>query len=330
MIDFIMHKSLGNNIKTCFKLSKLLYSAIFFFIFSAFFLTCTVRFVSWKVLGFDFAITAVKSSNTNMRRSTFHDFAITAIKSSKTNMRGSTFHDVIVVKKHKLLMVAIPKSGCTSLKMLLRRMSGKDDYMSMKDVHSYEKSGLDVWNDCSKSEKHEILNSPEWTRAVFVRNPKERLLSAFLNKVRDTSFAARRCCKQSSFRACQSFMEISFTNFFEIARLCDERHWANQASIIGTNILKKINFVGHLETIQNDTKRLLTKMKLYEKYGKDGWGKFRNQSIFSYKGNGQHHSTSAKEYLKEYYTPKLEKEVERYYEEDYKTKILGIDNIRIF
>jgi hypothetical protein len=44
----------------------------------------------------------------------------------------------------------------------------------------------------------EMMNSPEWTKAVFLREPKERVLSAFLNKfVDDSSYFRNKCCREN-------------------------------------------------------------------------------------------------------------------------------------
>jgi hypothetical protein len=44
----------------------------------------------------------------------------------------------------------------------------------------------------------EMMNSQEWTRAVFVREIKERILSAFMNKfVQDRSYFKNKRCHET-------------------------------------------------------------------------------------------------------------------------------------
>ena len=45
--------------------------------------------------------------------------------------------------------------------------------------HNAILSGLKVLTDYSLEEANGMLTSEEWTRAMFVRDPKERALSAF-------------------------------------------------------------------------------------------------------------------------------------------------------
>lgn len=39
-----------------------------------------------------------------------------------------------------------------------------------------------------ESQVNEMMNSPDWMRAIFVRNPHERMLSAYLDKGCNVSF----------------------------------------------------------------------------------------------------------------------------------------------
>ena len=85
----------------------------------------------------------------------------------------------------------------------------------------------------------------------------------------------------------------------------DEKYW------------KYINFVGHLETAENDTKRLLQKMGAWEKYGKSGWGQHGNTSIFENPADAGGHATWSRWSVWKWYTQALEKKVEAFYEDDY-------------
>ena len=59
-------------------------------------------------------------------------------------------------------------------KQLLRRMTGHDDYWRHGHGIPHNKflSGLKVLTDYSLEEANEMITSDEWTRAMFVRDPK--------------------------------------------------------------------------------------------------------------------------------------------------------------
>ena len=57
---------------------------------------------------------------------------------------------------------------------------------------NFEKENLE----CIDKREQFMMNSKEWTKAVFVREPKERILSAFINKFVDDGFKYYniKCC----------------------------------------------------------------------------------------------------------------------------------------
>lgn len=82
----------------------------------------------------------------------------------------------IVVQSHKLVFFSIPKAGCTTFKQLLRRMMGFRDWKSQNGrtfmPHNPQYNGLRYLYDFSLEEANEIMTSPNYTRAIFVRDPK--------------------------------------------------------------------------------------------------------------------------------------------------------------
>ena len=77
--------------------------------------------------------------------------------------------------------------------------SNEDGMMSLVEhlnsIHDPAKNGLTYLTDYSLEEAQLMLNSEEWTRAVFVREPKERILSAYLDKFRLVpEFFDAACC----------------------------------------------------------------------------------------------------------------------------------------
>jgi hypothetical protein len=105
----------------------------------------------------------------------------------------------IVLEDYKLIFFTIPKTGCTVFKQLFRRMMGYQDWPMDKDPnypHNPQFNGLKYLYHYSSKRAAEILTSPDWTRAIFVRDPKDRLLSAYLDKALhgNGTFIKRKCC----------------------------------------------------------------------------------------------------------------------------------------
>ena len=89
----------------------------------------------------------------------------------------------IVIEEYKLLFFTVEKIGSTVLKQLMRRMMHYENYDEHSGTgipHMWPKNGLKYIHQYTLEEANEMMTSPKWTRAMFVRDPKERSLSAFL------------------------------------------------------------------------------------------------------------------------------------------------------
>ena len=89
-------------------------------------------------------------------------------------------HHVYISPENKLLITTIPKVACTEFMKLMIRMSGARNWRM--DPHFRPKNP--VLSRLKPPEASAILNDRSWTKAVFFRDPAERLLSAYLDKVR--------------------------------------------------------------------------------------------------------------------------------------------------
>jgi hypothetical protein len=224
----------------------------------------------------------------------------------------------VVVESHKLVFFTVPKVGCTVWKQLFRRMMGFQNWKSMLP-HDPETNGLVYLSDYNTSRATEMMNDPTWTKALFIRDPKERLLSAYIDKAtRDQGKElANICCQDGS---CLSEVQ-HFSDFvkFSITTCKDNPHWLPQTERIDRKFLKQIQVIGHIETAELDAKRLLRRIGAWKEFGKTHWG--GEGKIFHSK-NTVPHATSANALdswsrLSRYYTPALEALVENIYKEDY-------------
>lgn len=160
-----------------------------------------------------------------------------------------------------------------------------------------------------------MMTSPDWTRAIFVRDPKERFLSAFMDKaLQYPQFIRSKCCKET--KDCDKGVKMPL-GFLNLIQTCHNDHWSQQHYRVEQKFWPYINFVGNFETQQQDAKRLLQQIGAWDVYGKSGWGKSGDLEIFQKATNTQKHVTNSKSKASQWFTPELERMVETYYEVDY-------------
>lgn len=105
----------------------------------------------------------------------------------------------VVVEEYKLIFFTVPKTGCTVFKQLFRRMMGYQDWPNDRQPdmpHNPQVNGLKYLAQFPMRTVKHMLTSPDWTRAIFVRDPKERVLSSYLDKAlhENGTHVKRKCC----------------------------------------------------------------------------------------------------------------------------------------
>jgi Sulfotransferase family len=254
--------------------------------------------------------------------------------------------DPIVLASHKLLFFDVPKIGSTEWKKLFRRMMGLSDWYE-KEPHNPKTNGLQFLRDYSDEEKEDMMSSPLWTRAIFVRDPMERLLSAFLNKGFNGHIYYKCCGRGENLlfptehmssnptwkKQCEILFEkgrkvhndmtpedFPFENFVEaFMTQCGDPHWKPQSKRIHQQNWAFINFVGEFEHLADDAQCLLEKIGAWEEFGASGWGPDRT-SAFLQKNNADHATgtSSKKKDLSAFFTSRETWEkVMEYLDQDY-------------
>jgi len=240
----------------------------------------------------------------------------------------------IVVLSRKLLFWTTPKVACTVFKKLFRRMEGYADWDVENNElpHNPYKNGLNYLYHFKPAEADAMLTDPSWTRAIFVREPRERLLSAYLDKVvgNHSYYVRKHCCSIPSMAPvldCNLFRTnappsiqlknpaVSFAEFLtKVYKDCMDPHWRPQAKRMPQKYWDKaINFVGHLDNdhFHNDAQRLLAQVGAWEEFG----------DMFN--DNLAKHATSAKHNIQHYFTPELEQTVKEIHRVDYSHPLMG-------
>lgn len=251
----------------------------------------------------------------------------------------------IVIRQYKFVFFAIPKVASTEWKLLFRRLEGQAEWnttgLVIEHVHDPMINNLTTIDKIPLDEAQHILTSSEWTRAVILREPKERVLSAFLNKfVSDQTFFRERCCNlrhhNVSKKECRSRQEnTDFSYFLNRTVDCPDEHWNPQYSMIDAKWWDTINFVGYMDNVSEDAKELLQSItsiddgtSAWEKYGKTGWG--RNGTDAFMRRDTAHHATNAHSKLRSYYTRKDEKLVEKFWSGEWNHSAYHFPRIHLF
>ena len=261
-------------------------------------------------------------------------------------------NEPIVIESHKLLFFTVPKNACSTFKQLFRRMMGHGDWLE-GNPHNPEDNGLKYLGHYSKDQQKEFMTSPEWTRAIFVRDPLERALSAYMDKGLKTGpkewqpvvtghHMKHKCCQQLEnlkIPECRKFPMIPFENDLteenfpfdsfvtSFMAQCDDPHWRPQHLRMRRGNWKWINFVGHFENKQKDTRRLLEVIGAYDEFGATGWGRKRidsNATLSIFEKNLANHKTGSGDKMKEYYSTKTERLVLQHYRLDYNSEVFNL------
>jgi Sulfotransferase family len=241
----------------------------------------------------------------------------------------------VVLEQYKLVFFTTPKIGCTTWKQLFRRMMGTQNWK----VEEYRKmlpwnpqlNGLKYLYDYDRETASAMMTDPQWTRAIFVRDPKERFLSAYLDKGKaNPTYMQQQCCAYTG--KCVAQAKESLAGFLQVAYYCDDSHWRPQHVRMEAKYWPYINYVGRMETLSDDAESLLKRVGAWDDYGSNGWGPHGNQSVFSARpgGSGSIHATHARKQLQTYLTPELEAAIDEYYADDYFNPVLNFSRINVF
>jgi len=189
------------------------------------------------------------------------------------------FDRTLLFPAGKLAFCGIPKVGYSSWIQFLRFTIGAKDYQSIP--HNKADGKLLHFDRIPPKSQRHILQSDEWTKAVFLRDPAERFLSAYLDKIQN---------KKKSWRNIKSTtpMNITFADFVDYVgegnvtcqenmtessqmgmTWCMDPHWRPQAWSCGLwELLPHFDFVGSIDSADRAARSLLEKVGMWDSYGK--------------------------------------------------------------
>tara|TARA_B110000008_G_scaffold26052_2_gene23440 strand:- start:4615 stop:6846 length:2232 start_codon:yes stop_codon:yes gene_type:complete len=230
-------------------------------------------------------------------------------------MTTFTYRSPIVLRKYKWIIFTVQKIASSTQKKLIRRILGPGCSDGGVDPQNEYDGCFTLLRDYDTEEATRIMHDPTWTKSIFLRDPYERVLSAYLH-MRKNNYTRKYCQNKSP---------INFTYFLEdIVQKCDrgtlpDPHFGSQYDRVTEKWWPYMNFVSTLDNFSTDFPKLLKKLGLWSRYGKAGWGPsivkhfYGNQSIVA---NNELHKTSAKKKMEKYYTQRNYDFVSNFYRQD--------------
>jgi len=180
----------------------------------------------------------------------------------------------------------IPKNACSEFLALMMRAHGLSSEHWNPPAHG--KHQVFVHYDTDREEMffgdgdshvlEGILRNTTWTKSVFLRDPVERFVSAYLSKIRNINEWFSHT--YPSWAGNLSIDQFVFTLESEGVHDHTDPHFRPQSTHCGlSETLSQYNFIGFMSNLEEDADRMGTLMGIQDMLH-DGWGPHENQSLF--------------------------------------------------
>jgi len=258
----------------------------------------------------------------------------------------------VVNEEYRVIFFQVAKAASSEWLRFFMRLNNDPRWCSNGgNIHDNKSNGLKYLSDYTLEEAQEMMTDPKWTKAIFVRDPKPRILSSFLDKAIEHSnhFIQNECrnywLQDNNFENCLNYHEHYDFFLYQITTtLQDNVHWRSIYSRIDEKWWPYINHVGYMENLSDDAKAFLQSIhssvsgiSAWDKIGTTGWSD-NERSCEATIGSEGHflaardtkHATNARDKLLSYYTPKLERFVEAHYADDYDNPYFEFDPLKLY
>ena len=257
-----------------------------------------------------------------------------------------------VIPEYKLIFFTFPKVACSEWKRLFMRIDGNPKWCLTRgiNVHGRKVNKLSVLGDYDTEVATAMMTSPAWTKAAIVREPKERVLSSFLDKaVKEPHHFINRCCENLPEGDKETCIQNSkdFKNFLyfvtKYPKECFDIHWEPQVAKIDAKWWPYLDFIGYQNNLLNDSRALLQMLTstrdtvpgrtLYDRYGSSGWGSeegCESRPHAFLEENTSTHNINTGSKLKEWYTPETERIVEQYWAMEWTQEKVKFEKVQLF
>jgi dermatan 4-sulfotransferase 1 len=188
--------------------------------------------------------------------------------SEKNHRKSLIENDLLFFRDHNLFYAACSKNACSKIKSILGEINTGQKFIE-QSPHKKENTKLLAITDLDKDEAVNALFGDQVFRFAFVRNPFDRAISCYLNRIKKLGLE-KYDNPQSAIKEHQDNISqikswkksfgrtgdhIEFEDFIEF--ICQQqtydmdRHWLPQHISLHTDIIK-YNFIGKLEKFEVD------------------------------------------------------------------------------
>ena len=214
-------------------------------------------------------------------------------------------HDILILEKRKLIYVTNQKVACSTLKATLWRwyIQNPDLQFGSNQVHKRAGSPFSSPRDLGFHEFMSSINSPEYQRICFVRNPYTRLLSCYMDKInnpkkkRTLKFIQKLGFKPGENVTLAEFVErIASQSWYDA-----DPHWRAQTEQLLWGGIR-YDFVGRFEVFTRELDRLAIECDV---------------DLRDYVMNMFIHAVNAERHVSSFYTEELQERVYDLYRSDF-------------
>jgi hypothetical protein len=194
----------------------------------------------------------------------------------------------VVVERYKLVFFPVPGAGDRTWRDLLYRMQ--------TDAHEAVDHRLKRLFDYNVTEASHIMTSSDYTRAMMVRDPKERLVELYQDIFSAHKNMTADICPH------EDKPPKSFPSFVQLIASCSHVTWRPQGQRMDPKYYPYLTTVLQFDSRERDAKKLLQTIGAWGEYGRGGL--FSREKI-------------PKKKLRQLYSASVEERVNRIYHWDY-------------
>jgi len=218
-----------------------------------------------------------------------------------------------VLPQHRIIYLCIPKCASTTIRMALSALI-RQTPASSEQVHLRRYSGLKSPKQVGSSAFYRLVKDQGALRFSFVRNPYDRLVSAWADKFQNKALVAGDPFIETYLKhrgtidlslPKNSDQTLSFADFAHFAAATADRridaHWQLQDDMLSVSGIG-FDFIGKVESFSQDFARVM------EHVGPDH---ARVEAV------NAHFNKSRRQSWRDYYTSALADQVYRAYERDF-------------
>ena len=191
----------------------------------------------------------MKSNNTNLI-SRLHEYIVLAraFKSQRHTFLNPHIEVNVFAEKLNLIYISISKTGNSSIRSLLLKKMGEDyDKSDYKNIHKITNLVFTYIT------KKEVWKNKKSYKFSFVRNPFDRLVSCYKNKILEETYLPIQKGYVNMFYKGMPFDEF-VNNVCEIPDVLADRHFKSQYSYLYYKDNLIVDYVGKFENMSDDFK----------------------------------------------------------------------------